>query len=63
MVESLYPHPPDLPFDPVITPPGVYPTGISAHVQNDMYTKVLFITVFVTSKDWKYSKSPLIKDQ
>lgn len=50
-------HPSNLPFDPIITLPRTYPTGILAYVQNDTCTRILFTALFVISKDWNTIKA------
>lgn len=49
---------PEVSYDPVIQPLGIYPRQIQTYVNIKMCTKMFITLLFVNVKDWKQPKCP-----
>ena len=52
----------EIPFDPGIPLPGIYPKNAGAQFQKDMYTPMFITALFKIAKKWKQCKCPSVDE-
>lgn len=52
----------ELPYNPAVPLPGIYPEEFKAETKTDIYTPMFLVALFKTAKRWKQPKCPLMSE-